>query len=404
MSKTACQAHLHSAGEVPILQNFLPSLSDLLRVKERCTRDMDSAGRDYSLHFEGLNAGDPAVRERFRSICLDQLELTDQQALDILTARATSILCTDLTPETLHTVTRRLQEIGITVNIAEPSDHEEMFIPSGSFSIDSDAAFQESQLFERLVQVERRERMYDDYASGYVEEFFAHDTHFGLHSIEDGEQRARNRHAQFLSRQRSLSMPERCGLVFVICALGALLYLFSTRANSAADLVGAIPSPQSAPAVAPAAPGFVGAHSGTSFEGSSSSDSYTVSFRWNLMGSTSSARMLLENTQKAREGSNAANTPIVSRVESDLNFLERNPNGSWRGEAPVYISFAPSHQRVTGLASFTVGASNDSAATTAVVTITYPRNGAEAEPGTTPVSLQETITLTAVASESPSRK
>lgn len=198
-------------------------------------RNMESLGRDYALQFHGLDTSSPEVREKFRTICLSHLDLTDQQALDILTARATRILCTDITPETLQSITRRLQEIGVKVDVADPTELEEVVIPLGSFSTDQDSTFFESQLYERPLQLRRTsEESFEDYSSGYVEDFFAQDRHFGLYSTgAPSVRRAPNerprRHSVFLQRQRSLSAWERAGLFFVLVALGVLAAFFASR-------------------------------------------------------------------------------------------------------------------------------------------------------------------------------
>lgn len=346
---------------------------------------METSGREFALKFHGLDSGDPRVRERFRTICLDHLELTDQQALDILTARATRVLCTDIAPETLQTVARSLQEIGIRVDIAESLDEEQVQIPGGSFSTDHDATFAESQLFERVTPVRRySDESVEGYASGFVEEFFSQDKHYGLFSIQDAEASVstrRNRHATFLSKGRTLSLGERVGLALVACLLVALVVILvrSSREPLASRLpsVSAVSAPVSDAASSP--PLNIDQQLSTaSFEGATKGERTTLSLKWNTIGKTSSVRLILD-TASPDQSEAAAERELVtfSRAESDPTFLVQESDGSWHGEAPVYFSAEAGGEtrKLTGVARFTVSPAQDASGALAEVSILYPRDG-----------------------------
>ncbi len=192
---------------------------------------METSGRDLSLQFHGLNSHDPRVRERFRAICLAHLEITDQQALDILTDRATRILCTDVSSEAIQNVTKDLLEIGVRVDISDSGDVEEFFIPSGSFMGNDDSLFQESQLFERPVGSYRSPYVpYSGPSNGYGDDTSLQDYHFSVypfpeHDLSVAEQ-GMQRHAKLIKRRQALSGAERAGLAFVACALLGLVAFF----------------------------------------------------------------------------------------------------------------------------------------------------------------------------------
>lgn len=395
--------------------NLFAAQADPPLVGTRETDLMDTSGREFALHFHGLDNGDPRVREQFRSICLNQLELTDQQALDILTARATRVLCSDIPAETLQDVARSLQQIGVRVDIADPEEEEEVFIPSGSFSTDHDSTFRESQLFERPIQVRAaREAAFEDYASGYVEEFFDHDKHFGLLSVEDStvrpHGRARNRHALFLRRRRALSLAERAGLGFVACALVALFAVFVMQPE--------LPLPGAATAAAPGAAEQPPVASGLSvlaaanpaanpsaetgartFEGTAKRDGVSLSLKWNTVGTASSLRVNIE--QATAQG--AAPGPRLVRAEGDPTFLVEQADGTWHGDAPIYLSVENDGRqlRLAGHARFIISPAQDGRSAVASVTVTYPKDSADAPAGGTEelpgfsLSLNENVMLRA---------
>lgn len=382
---------------------------------------MENSGREFALHFHGLDNGDPQVREQFRSICLNQLELTDQQALDILTARATRVLCSDIPPETLQDVARALREIGVRVDIADPVEEEELFIPSGSFATDHESNFRESQLFERPIHVRAtRESSFEDYSSGYVEEFFDHDKHFGLFSIEDSPVlpagRARNRHALFLRRRRALSIAERAGLAFVACSLVTLFVIFVEQPEIPPPLLKGAPVPSmgeqhssgpelaAMPAANPA-PNSAAETNARMFEGTARNESVSLALKWNTVGSASSLRVMVEAAQRQPAPAGAPQSPVFLRAEGDPTFLAEQGDGTWHSDAPIYLSVESQglQQRLTGHARFIISPAKDGKSAVASVVVTYPRAGADtqsAQAGVLPeftFSLNENVQLKSVA-------
>ena len=366
---------------------------------------MDSAGRDYALQLHGLNHGDPVIREKFRSICLDFLELTDQQALSILTDRATSILCTDITPERLQSIAHHFREIGVTVNIAEATDYTDVAIPFGTFAQEDPSTFSESQLFERSVHPSAAlESRYDDYASGRVEEFFDHDKHFGLLSSDETPERQRkrdvHRHQNFLKKKRSLSPAERAGLLFVLFALATLAWFFIHRSSLRSpktldEAVGFQPPKENLPIPQP------GAASGIEalrfFGGSVHSERFVTSLKWTLSGNSSSARVSLETAQNSVVEPEVDATKF-QRAESDPTFLSKDEHGVWRGQSPLYITVERNDQaqRLTGTAYFSVQPGADGSSAKASVRVQYPSAGESHEPlSGDPFSLnaEETLSL-----------
>ena len=312
---------------------------------------MEHLGREYSLHFHGLETGTTEVREQFRMICLDELELTNQQALDILTSRAASVICSDLSPESLRAATQHLNEIGVRVDIAKPSDYETLRILSASFSRESDAIFAESPLYEDPRPIyEPRRRRYEDYASGCVEEFFStaqycpypqviEGTALNDNSARRGIPERRGRHTSFLRRQRALSRTERAGLAFVACALVALFVIFATRPAPA------LLTPQSAPEVNSQSRATSLESSTTNaqrdeFEGTIIKHNYSITIRSNINANSASMRLFISNPKLAvPANSSAPNTDAITfiRGESDPIFMLQNTSGVWQGESPLYI-------------------------------------------------------------------
>jgi len=195
---------------------------------------METSGRDFALQFHGLSKQDPEVRERFRDICLAHLEISDQQALDLLTDRATRLLCTDISPETIQRVTKHLSEIGIKVDVRDATEAEEFYIPFGSFSADDTQFFEESQLFERPVGTFRTPNVpYSGPSGGYGDDTSLQDYHFSVYPYPEHDfaqaELGIQRHAKLVKRRQNLSTAERAGLAFVGCALLALLAFFVSR-------------------------------------------------------------------------------------------------------------------------------------------------------------------------------
>lgn len=195
---------------------------------------MESSGRDFALQFHGLRDHDSKVRERFRDICLAHLEITDQQALDLLTEQATRLLCTDVSPETIQSVTKDLLEIGVRVDVRDAADAEDLFIPFGPFITDDEQAFRESQLFERPAGSCRTPHsQYSGLAEGYSNDTSLQDYHFSVYPYPEHDLGASElglqRHAKLVKRRQTLSNAERAGLAFVGCAILALSAFFLSR-------------------------------------------------------------------------------------------------------------------------------------------------------------------------------
>jgi len=347
---------------------------------------METSGREFALKFHGLDSGDPRVRERFRTICLNHLELTDQQALDILTARATKVLCTDIAPETLQTVARSLNEIGVHVDIAESIDEEQVEIPNGSFSTDHDATFAESQLFEMVTQVRREaDESLEGYSSGFVEEFFSQDKHFGLFSIQDSEARAsrkRHHHAMFLRKGRTLSFGERVGLALVACLLVALVVILVKSSRSPLQATAPSVHVESAPANESANSALMLQEqqpATSSFRGTTKNEGLTLGLTWNTIGKTSSIRLAIDAAAPNAAAPAPTGAVTFVRAESDPTFLIQESDGSWHGEAPVYLSVEANGaaRRLTGVARFTVSPAPDSSGAVAEISILYPRDSVE---------------------------
>jgi|GEM_PF-6416871 len=391
---------------------------------------MEHLGREYSLHFHGLETGTPEVREQFRTICLEQLELTNQQALDILTSRATTVICSDLSPESLRAATQHLNEIGVGVDIAKPSDYETsdyetsdsetLRILSASFSRESDAIFAESQLYEDPRPIyEPRRRRYEDYASGCVEEFFSTAQYCpypqvieGTALIDNSARRGiperRGRHTSFLRRQRALSRTERAGLAFVACALAALFVIFATRPAPASL------TPQSAPEVNLQSRATSLESSTTNaqrdeFEGTIIKHNYSITIRSNINANSASMRLFISNPKLAvPANSSAPNTDAITfiRGESDPIFMQQNTSGVWQGESPLYIlvDHNGEQKRLSGLSTFKLSMSPDGQNGEVLVTVAYPREqpvSAGANGNDPLVSISETIKIESTTKPAP---
>jgi len=391
---------------------------------------MEHLGREYSLHFHGLETGTPEVREQFRTICLEQLELTNQQALDILTSRATTVICSDLSPESLRAATQHLNEIGVGVDIAKPSDYETsdyetsdsetLRILSASFSRESDAIFAESQLYEDPRPIyEPRRRRYEDYASGCVEEFFStaqycpypqviEGTALNDNSARRGIPERRGRHTSFLRRQRALSRTERAGLAFVACALAALFVIFATRPAPASL------TPQSAPEVNLQSRATSLESSTTNaqrdeFEGTIIKHNYSITIRSNINANSASMRLFISNPKLAvPANSSAPNTDAITfiRGESDPIFMQQNTSGVWQGESPLYIlvDHNGEQKRLSGLSTFKLSMSPDGQNGEVLVTVAYPREqpvSAGANGNDPLVSISETIKIESTTKPAP---
>ena len=391
---------------------------------------MEHLGREYSLHFHGLETGTPEVREQFRTICLEQLELTDQQALDILTSRTVTVLCSDLSPESLRTATQHLNEIGVRVNISKPSDYktsdyktsdyETLRILSASFSRESDAIFAESPLYEDPRPIyEPRRRRYEDYASGCVEEFFSTAQYCpypqvieGTALIDNSARRGiperRGRHTSFLRRQRALSRTERAGLAFVACALVALFVIFATRPAPA------LLTPQSAPEVNLQSRATSLESSTTNaqrdeFEGTIIKHNYSITIRSNINANSASMRLFISNPKLAvPANSSAPNTDAITfiRGESDPIFMLQNTSGVWQGESPLYIlvDHNGEQKRLSGISTFKLSMSTDGQNGEVLVTVAYPREQpvSAAANGNDPlVSISETIKIESTTKPAP---
>lgn len=391
---------------------------------------MEHLGREYSLHFHGLETGTPEVREQFRTICLEQLELTDQQALDILTSRTVTVLCSDLSPESLRTATQHLNEIGVRVNISKPSDYktsdyktsdyETLRILSASFSRESNAIFAESPLYEDPRPIyEPRSKRYEDYASGCVEEFFStaqccpypqviEGTALIDNSARRGIPERRGRHTSFLRRQRALSRTERAGLAFVACALVALFVIFATR-PAPAPL-----TPQSAPEVNSQSRATSLESSTTNaqrdeFEGTIIKHNYSITIRSNINANSASMRLFISNPKLAvPANSSAPNTDAITfiRGESDPIFMQQNTSGVWQGESPLYIlvDHNGEQKRLSGLSTFKLSMSTDGQNGEVLVTVAYPREQpvSAAANGNDPlVSISETIKIESTTKPAP---
>ncbi|MCX6115783.1 MAG: hypothetical protein NTV65_11305 [Proteobacteria bacterium] len=386
---------------------------------------MEHLGREYSLHFHGLETGTTEVREQFRMICLEQLELTNQQALDILTSRATTVICSDLSPESLRTATQHLNEIGVRVDIAKPSDYktsdyETLLILSASFSRESDAIFAESPLYEDPRPIyEPRRRRYEDYASGCVEEFFSTAQYCpypqvieGTALIDNSARRGiperRGRHTSFLRRQRALSRTERAGLAFVACALVALFVIFATRPAPA------LLTPQSAPEVNSQSRATSLESSTTNaqrdeFEGTIIKHNYSITIRSNINANSASMRLFISNPKLAvPANSSAPNTDAITfiRGESDPIFMLQNTSGVWQGESPLYIlvDHNGEQKRLSGLSTFKLSMSTDGQNGEVLVTVAYPREQpvSAAANGNDPlVSISETIKIESTTKSAP---
>ena len=381
---------------------------------------MEHLGREYSLHFHGLETGTPEVREQFRTICLEQLELTNQQALDILTSRAASVICSDLSPESLRAATQHLNEIGVRVDIAKPSDYETLRILSASFSRESDAIFAESPLYEDPRPIyEPRRRRYEDYASGCVEEFFSTAQYCpypqvieGTALIDNSARRGiperRGRHTSFLRRQRALSRTERAGLAFVACALVALFVIFATRPAPA------LLTPQSAPEVNLQSRATSLESSTTNaqrdeFEGTIIKHNYSITIRSNINANSASMRLFISNPKLAvPANSSAPNTDAITfiRGESDPIFMLQNTSGVWQGESPLYIlvDHNGEQKRLSGISTFKLSMSPDGQNGEVLVTVAYPREQpvSAAANGNDPlISISETIKIESTTKPAP---
>ena len=381
---------------------------------------MEHLGREYSLHFHGLETGTTEVREQFRMICLDELELTNQQALDILTSRTVTVLCSDLSPESLRAATQHLNEIGVRVDIAKPSDYETLRILSASFSRESDAIFAESPLYEDPRPIyEPRRRRYEDYASGCVEEFFSTAQYCpypqvieGTALIDNSARRGiperRGRHTSFLRRQRALSRTERAGLAFVACALVALFVIFATRPAPA------LLTPQSAPEVNSQSRATSLESSTTNaqrdeFEGTIIKHNYSITIRSNINANSASMRLFISNPKLAvPANSSAPNTDAITfiRGESDPIFMLQNTSGVWQGESPLYIlvDHNGEQKRLSGLSTFKLSMSTDGQNGEVLVTVAYPREQpvSAAANGNDPlISISETIKIESTTKPAP---
>ena len=391
---------------------------------------MEHLGREYSLHFHGLETGTTEVREQFRMICLDELELTNQQALDILTSRTVTVLCSDLSPESLRTATQHLNEIGVRVNISKPSDYktsdyktsdyETLRILSASFSRESNAIFAESPLYEDPRPIyEPRSKRYEDYASGCVEEFFStaqccpypeviEGTALIDNSARRGIPERRGRHTSFLRRQRALSRTERAGLAFVACALVALFVIFATRPAPA------LLTPQSAPEVNLQSRATSLESSTTNaqrdeFEGTIIKHNYSITIRSNINANSASMRLFISNPKLAvPANSSAPNTDAITfiRGESDPIFMLQNTSGVWQGESPLYIlvDHNGEQKRLSGLSTFKLSMSTDGQNGEVLVTVAYPREQpvSAAANGNDPlISISETIKIESTTKSAP---
>ena len=381
---------------------------------------MEHLGREYSLHFHGLETGTTEVREQFRMICLDELELTNQQALDILTSRTVTVLCSDLSPESLRAATQHLNEIGVRVDIAKPSDYETLRILSASFSRESDAIFAESPLYEDPRPIyEPRRRRYEDYASGCVEEFFStaqycpypqviEGTALNDNSARRGIPERRGRHTSFLRRQRALSRTERAGLAFVACALVALFVIFATR-PAPAPL-----TPQSAPEVNLQSRATSLESSTTNaqrdeFEGTIIKHNYSITIRSNINANSASMRLFISNPKLAvPANSSAPNTDAITfiRGESDPIFMLQNTSGVWQGESPLYIlvDHNGEQKRLSGISTFKLSMSTDGQNGEVLVTVAYPREqpvSADANGNNALISISETIKIESTTKSAP---
>ena len=381
---------------------------------------MEHLGREYSLHFHGLETGTTEVREQFRMICLDELELTNQQALDILTSRAASVICSDLSPESLRAATQHLNEIGVRVDIAKPSDYETLRILSASFSRESDAIFAESPLYEDPRPIyEPRRRRYEDYASGCVEEFFSTAQYCpypqvieGTALIDNSARRGiperRGRHTSFLRRQRALSRTERAGLAFVACALVALFVIFATRPAPA------LLTPQSAPEVNSQSRATSLESSTTNaqrdeFEGTIIKHNYSITIRSNINANSASMRLFISNPKLAvPANSSAPNTDAITfiRGESDPIFMLQNTSGVWQGESPLYIlvDHNGEQKRLSGISTFKLSMSTDGQNGEVLVTVAYPREqpvSADANGNNALISISETIKIESTTKSAP---
>ena len=386
---------------------------------------MEHLGREYSLHFHGLETGTTEVREQFRMICLDELELTNQQALDILTSRAASVICSDLSPESLRAATQHLNEIGVRVNISKPSDYETsdyetLRILSASFSRESDAIFAESPLYEDPRPIyEPRRRRYEDYASGCVEEFFSTAQYCpypqvieGTALIDNSARRGiperRGRHTSFLRRQRALSRTERAGLAFVACALVALFVIFATRPAPA------LLTPQSAPEVNSQSRATSLESSTTNaqrdeFEGTIIKHNYSITIRSNINANSASMRLFISNPKLAvPANSSAPNTDAITfiRGESDPIFMLQNTSGVWQGESPLYIlvDHNGEQKRLSGISTFKLSMSTDGQNGEVLVTVAYPREqpvSADANGNNALISISETIKIESTTKSAP---
>ena len=381
---------------------------------------MEHLGREYSLHFHGLETGTTEVREQFRMICLDELELTNQQALDILTSRAASVICSDLSPESLRAATQHLNEIGVRVDIAKPSDYETLRILSASFSRESVAIFAESPLYEDPRPIyEPRRRRYEDYASGCVEEFFSTAQYCpypqvieGTALIDNSARRGiperRGRHTSFLRRQRALSRTERAGLAFVACALVALFVIFATRPAPA------LLTPQSAPEVNSQSRATSLESSTTNaqsdeFEGTIIKHNYSITIRSNINANSASMRLFISNPKLAvPANSSAPNTDAITfiRGESDPIFMQQNTSGVWQGESPLYIlvDHNGEQKRLSGISTFKLSMSTDGQNGEVLVTVAYPREqpvSADANGNNALISISETIKIESTTKSAP---
>ena len=391
---------------------------------------MEHLGREYSLHFHGLETGTTEVREQFRMICLDELELTNQQALDILTSRATTVICSDLSPESLRAATQHLNEIGVRVDISKPNDYETsdyetgdyetLRILSASFSRESDAIFAESPLYEDPRPIyEPRRRRYEDYASGCVEEFFStaqycpypqviEGTALNDNSARRGIPERRGRHTSFLRRQRALSRTERAGLAFVACALVALFVIFATRPAPA------LLTPQSAPEVNLQSRATSLESSTTNaqrdeFEGTIIKHNYSITIRSNINANSASMRLFISNPKLAvPANSSAPNTDAITfiRGESDPIFMLQNTSGVWQGESPLYIlvDHNGEQKRLSGLSTFKLSMSTDGQNGEVLVTVAYPREqpvSADANGNNALISISETIKIESTTKSAP---
>jgi hypothetical protein len=96
---------------------------------------------------------------------------------------------------------------------------------------------------------------------------------------------------------------------------------------------------------------------------------------------------------------------VFLRAEGDPTFLAEQGDGTWHGDAPIYLSVESQglQQRLTGHARFIISPAKDGKSAVASVVVTYPRAGADtqsAQAGVLPeftFSLNENVQLKSVA-------